>query len=176
MDSAANPPSPLRKTFAYHDLPSLSDPERRPNPCSYPTTRPSPGIRIPNETPITLLPSLANLPQHQAPCNIEKWITKLIEYHPIDMFKFSEKYGSAPVTPEDSPSSWTPRSRLRSWSLSPRKVIFIILAICSIMILNSFLPPFGNHGVCNAVFPAERFMLTDIIVSSSSLPYARCAV
>lgn len=64
------------------------------------------------------------------------------------MFRFSEKYGSAPSTPEDSPSRRTPRSRLGSWNLTPRRVVFIILALFSLVFLSSFLSLFSNHGVC----------------------------
>lgn len=66
------------------------------------------------------------------------------------MFRFSEKYGSAPSTPEDSPSRWTPRSRLRSWNLTPRRIVFIILAIFSLVFLSTFLSLSSNHGVCDS--------------------------
>ncbi len=146
--------SPLRKTAAYYNPPSLSDPERPTNRCSYPNTQPLPGARRSNETLLVVSPILLKkAPRQDTTESVRAWISKLPEYHNIDMFQFSEKYASAPSTPEDSPSSWKPRSRLRSWNVTPRRVIFIVLAVLSFMLLNSYLTLLGNRGVCNINLP-----------------------
>lgn len=158
--------SPLRKAAAYHDLPSLSSPARPSNPRSYPTTQPLPGIRTSNETTLvlSLLVSKQVLWQDAAD-SIISWIPKFPASPTIDMFRSSEKHGSTPSTPEDSPYSWTPRSKVRSWNLTPRKIIFIFLALFSIVFLNSFLSHFNNHGVCNSSLYAKPSLLTNMIPS-----------
>ena len=177
--SATKFPSSLRKTAAHCDLPSLSNPERPPNPPSYPTARPPAGIRRPNEKPLTLSSILpTEISRQDATESIKRWIAKLPDCHTIDMSQFSEKYGPAPSTPEDSPSRWTPKSRLRSWNLTPRKIVFILLVTFGIMFMNSFLSHFSNNGVRNTVLSNEGCVLTNMkpSVSPSSLPHTKYTV
>ncbi len=125
---------------------------------------------------LTLPPILPNkAPQKHAAETIKTWIFKLPEYHTTKMFRFSEKYGSAPSTPEDSPSKWTSRSKLRSWNTTPRRIVYIILALFSLVVLSTFLSLSSSHGVsiiflslATGCFRTHHLIL---IASSSSLPY-----
>lgn len=141
--------SPLRKVAAFHDLPSLVIPERAPNQPSYPSIRPLPRERKPDET---LLPLTYSPPQdingRHANLSINSWLSRLPDVDTTGMFQFSEKLGSVPSTPAGSPPSWAPKSRMAYWSLTPRKIVLILAGCLAIWVLRSFWSLTNHYGVC----------------------------
>lgn len=142
--------SPLRKVAAFRDLPSLVSPYRFSNPPSYPHSQPLPGARAPDELAF-LLASPSKTSETLTPDvkdSIHGWLSTFSESDDPEMFHFSEKHGSVPLTPGGSPgSSWAPTVRRKSWFLTPRKIALVAGGCLVFVMLNFLMSQFSNPGV-----------------------------
>lgn len=149
--SAPKRSSPLRKVAAFYDLPSLASPERLKNQPSYPGIRPSAGERIADGS---LLPPISPISSQtvyeiHVTASIDSWLSGIPDSATNSMFQFPEKKTSIPSSPRSSPPSWSPKSRMGPWTLTPRKVALIAGTCLGILLLNSVLSLFGHHRVGN---------------------------
>ena len=140
--------APLRKVTAFHDLPSLAVPERHSNPSSYPSQRPSPGERVPNESPLPLTsasdspnPSIGRVRDR-----IENWLSGISEGDCLEMYRSSEKFTSDSSS-LGSPKNWIPVPRRGSWMLLPRRCALVFGACLVLWSLNSIMSRTKHHGV-----------------------------
>lgn len=67
------------------------------------------------------------------------------------MFQFSEKYAAVPATPSISPPRSLRGSKLGSWTVTPRKILFFAGALVSIVLLNNVLSTFDHRRVRTTV-------------------------
>ena len=175
MDVAPKHSSPLRRTTAYHDLPTLSVPARSSNQPPYRRTRlwlgkhPSAEIYLPPTSPL-LPPETYN---KSVIDNIETWLSRLPDSNTMDTFQYSEKYASVPSTPMASPPHPPRGLKLASWTLTPRKIALIAAGLLSFFLLNTIISSFSHHGVCRQTsLLVSVFAVTDLgcIASSSFVP------
>lgn len=160
--SAHNHPHPLshslRKVAAFHDLPSLATPERHSNPSSYPFRRPQPGERVIDESPRPL--TSAQHPPDSCPQelhhSIEDWLSGITELNQQDMYRWSEKHGSEPSSPDGSPRTWIPLSRRGSWMLTPRRFALIFGTCLGILVLKSLISRAKHYQVILSHFSLFR--------------------
>lgn len=145
--------TPLRKVAAFHDLPSLATPERHSNPSSYPFRQPQPGQRIVDESPLSRISSTQDLPTSFPQAlqdSVETWLSGISDLDQYDMYRWSEKHGSEPSSPIESPRSWIPVSRRGFWMLTPRRFALIFIACLGVLLLKPFFSQAKRHKVIHS--------------------------
>ena len=135
--------SPLRRSTAFQDLPSLVDPGRPPNPPSYPFNRPRPEARKALES-LPLLRGTSVLPASHGQGlgnSIENWLSQVPDnmanmVHSPKLYQSPGIFHSPSSTPDSSPHTRTSLPRSNRLQMTPRKIVLITVAILGFFILS----------------------------------------